>query len=183
MVMIRLRVVYGVRRRSQVLPSHQNRQISALDETADAPHSSLFSLLLSSLFFSLLFSVSIFFSLSLSLSLSLLLSYSLSLSLTLSHSAQHKHMCHMSPCTLCSCGQCGSSCFSNKWLTLSQGETCPLIPRHSVSVTSLGALRRHRGFSGARGDRLPLRAAHSLRSALYSSPSCQTSTSKLAPFV
>ena len=43
--MIRLRVVYGGRRVGQVLPSYQNRQISALDETADAPQSSLFSLL------------------------------------------------------------------------------------------------------------------------------------------
>ena len=44
LVMIRLRVVYGGRRVGQVLPSYQNRQISALDETADAPQSSLFSL-------------------------------------------------------------------------------------------------------------------------------------------
>ena len=42
---IRFRVVYGGRRVGQVLPSYQNRQISALDETADAPQSSLFSLL------------------------------------------------------------------------------------------------------------------------------------------
>ena len=40
-----LRVVFEVRRVGQVIPSHQNRQISALDETADAPQSSLFSLL------------------------------------------------------------------------------------------------------------------------------------------
>ena len=39
--MTKLRVVYG-RRVGQVLPSYQNRQISALDETADAPQSSLF---------------------------------------------------------------------------------------------------------------------------------------------
>ena len=32
----------------QVLPSYQNRQISALDETADAPQSSVFFLHLSS---------------------------------------------------------------------------------------------------------------------------------------
>ena len=44
-VKIRLRVVYGERRAGQVLPSYQNRQISALDEAADAPQSSLFSLL------------------------------------------------------------------------------------------------------------------------------------------
>ena len=44
LVMIRLRVVYGRRRVGQVLPSYQNRQIGALDETADAPQSSLFSL-------------------------------------------------------------------------------------------------------------------------------------------
>ena len=37
LVMIRLRVVYGGRRVGQVLPSYQNRQIGALDETADAP--------------------------------------------------------------------------------------------------------------------------------------------------
>ena len=37
LVMIRLRVVYGGRRVDQVLPSYQNRQISALDETAEAP--------------------------------------------------------------------------------------------------------------------------------------------------
>ena len=49
-VMIRLRVENGGRRVGQVLPSCQNRQISALDETADAPQSGLFSLL-SSLFF------------------------------------------------------------------------------------------------------------------------------------
>ena len=47
-VMIRLRVVYGGRRVGQVLPSYQNRQISALDETDDAPQSSLCSLHLSS---------------------------------------------------------------------------------------------------------------------------------------
>ena len=45
LVMIRLRVVYGGRRVGQVLPSYQNRQKSALDETADVPQSSLFSLL------------------------------------------------------------------------------------------------------------------------------------------
>ena len=39
--MIRLRVVSGGRRVGQVPPSYQNRQISALDETADAPQSSL----------------------------------------------------------------------------------------------------------------------------------------------
>ena len=37
----------GGRRVGQVLPSYQNRQISALDETADAPQSSLSSPLLS----------------------------------------------------------------------------------------------------------------------------------------
>ena len=42
LVMIRLRVVYGGRRVGQVQPSYQNRQIGALDETADAPQSSLF---------------------------------------------------------------------------------------------------------------------------------------------
>ena len=41
LVMIRLRVVHGGRRVGQVLPSYQNRQISALNETADAPQSSL----------------------------------------------------------------------------------------------------------------------------------------------
>ena len=51
MVMIRLRVVCGWRRVGQVLRSYQNRQISALDETADAPQSGLFSLLSSSQFF------------------------------------------------------------------------------------------------------------------------------------
>ena len=40
LVMTRSRVVYGGRRVGQVLPSYQNRQISALDETADAPQSS-----------------------------------------------------------------------------------------------------------------------------------------------
>ena len=45
LVMIRLRVVFGGRRVGQVPPSYQNRQISALDETADAPQSSLFFLL------------------------------------------------------------------------------------------------------------------------------------------
>ena len=49
LVMIRLRVVYGGRLVGQVLPSYQNRQTSALDETADAPQSSLFSLHLSSI--------------------------------------------------------------------------------------------------------------------------------------
>ena len=49
LVMIRLRVEDGGRRVGQVLPSYQNRQKSALDETADVPQSSLFSLL-SSLF-------------------------------------------------------------------------------------------------------------------------------------
>ena len=49
LVMIGSRVVHGGRRVGQVLPSYQNRQISALDEMADAPQSSLFSLL-SSLF-------------------------------------------------------------------------------------------------------------------------------------
>ena len=52
----------------QVLPSYQNRQISALDETADAPQSSIFSLL---------FSLSSLLS-SHSLSLSLLSLFSLS---------------------------------------------------------------------------------------------------------
>ena len=65
LVMIRLRVVHGGRRVGQVLPSNQNHQIGAFDETADAPQSSLFSLL-SSLFFSLLLSSSLFFSLHLS---------------------------------------------------------------------------------------------------------------------
>ena len=41
LVMIRLRVVHGGRRVGQVLPSYQNRQIGALDETADTPQSSL----------------------------------------------------------------------------------------------------------------------------------------------
>ena len=54
LVMIRLRVENGGRRVGQVLPSYQNRQTSALDETADAPQSGLFSLLSS--LFSLLFS-------------------------------------------------------------------------------------------------------------------------------
>ena len=45
LVMIRLRVGYGGRRVGHVLPSYQNRQISAIDETADAPQSGLFSLL------------------------------------------------------------------------------------------------------------------------------------------
>ena len=45
LVMIRLRVVCGGRWVGQVLPSYQNRQISALDETADAPQSSLSALL------------------------------------------------------------------------------------------------------------------------------------------
>ena len=50
LVMIRLRVVSGGRRVGHVLPAYQNRQISALDETADAPQSlslvsPLFSLL------------------------------------------------------------------------------------------------------------------------------------------
>ena len=50
LVMIRLRVVHGGRRVGQVLPSYQNRQINPLDETADAPQSSLlFSSLLSPL--------------------------------------------------------------------------------------------------------------------------------------
>ena len=48
LVTIRLRVENGGRRVGQVLRSYQNRQISALDETADAPQSSLFSLHLSS---------------------------------------------------------------------------------------------------------------------------------------
>ena len=51
LVMIRSRVVFGGRRVGRVPPSYQNRQISALDETADAPQSGLFSLLSSSLFF------------------------------------------------------------------------------------------------------------------------------------
>ena len=41
LVMIRLRVVFGGRRVGQVLPSYQNRQISALDQTAHAPQSNL----------------------------------------------------------------------------------------------------------------------------------------------
>ena len=45
LVMIRLRVENGGRRVGQVLPSYHNRQIGALDETADAPQSSLFPLL------------------------------------------------------------------------------------------------------------------------------------------
>ena len=49
--MIRLRVVYGGWRVGQVLPPWQNRQISALDETADAPQSCLFSLLSSLQFY------------------------------------------------------------------------------------------------------------------------------------
>ena len=44
-VKIRLRVVKGGRRVGQVLPSYQNFQISAFDETADAPQSCLFSFL------------------------------------------------------------------------------------------------------------------------------------------
>ena len=42
LVMIRLRVAFGGRRVGQVLPSYQNRQIGAIDETADALQSSLF---------------------------------------------------------------------------------------------------------------------------------------------
>ena len=59
LVMSRLRVVYGGRRVGKVLPSYQ---ISALDETADAPQSSLLSSLFSSLLsslFSLLSSLSV----------------------------------------------------------------------------------------------------------------------------
>ena len=59
LVVVRLRVVYGGWV-GQVLPSYQNRQISALDETADAPQSSLFSFLSS--LFSLLFSLLSFLS-------------------------------------------------------------------------------------------------------------------------
>ena len=59
LVVVRLRVVYGGRV-GQVLPSYQNRQISALDETADAPQFSLFSFLSS--LFSLLFSLLSFLS-------------------------------------------------------------------------------------------------------------------------
>ena len=44
-LVIKLKDVNGGRRVGQVLPSYQNRQISALDETADAPQSSPFSLL------------------------------------------------------------------------------------------------------------------------------------------
>ena len=74
LVMIRLRVVFGGRRVGQVLPSYQNRQISALDETADAPQSSLFSL------FSFHFSLPLLFSsLLLVFSSSCLLSFVLSL--------------------------------------------------------------------------------------------------------
>ena len=95
LVMIRLRVVHGGRRVGQVLPSYQNRQISALDETADAPQlvSSLFSLL-SSLFsllsslFSLLSSLFSLFSLLsfslLSSSSSLLFSIAVHCSITIS---------------------------------------------------------------------------------------------------
>ena len=55
LVMIKLRVVYGGRRVGQVPPSYHHRQISALDETADANQSSLFSLLSSSQFFQYFF--------------------------------------------------------------------------------------------------------------------------------
>ena len=47
LVMIRLRVACGGRRVGQVQPAYQNRQIGAPDETADAPQSSLCSLLYS----------------------------------------------------------------------------------------------------------------------------------------
>ena len=74
-VKIRLRVEKSGRRVGQVLPSYQNRQISALDETADAPQSGLSSLLLSclclsSFVFSSLFLCLLPLSLSVSLSLS-----------------------------------------------------------------------------------------------------------------
>ena len=70
LVMIRLRVVYSGRRVGQVLPSYQNRQISALDGTADAPQSSRSALLSSrplsllSLLVTLSFSARFFFFLS-----------------------------------------------------------------------------------------------------------------------
>ena len=56
LVMIRLRVAYGGRRVGQAPPSHQSRQKSALDETADALQSSPFSLL-SSLVLCFIFSL------------------------------------------------------------------------------------------------------------------------------
>ena len=56
LVMIRLRVAYGGRRVGQAPPSHQIRQKSALDETADALQSSPFSLL-SSLVLCFIFSL------------------------------------------------------------------------------------------------------------------------------
>ena len=104
LVMIRLRVVYGGRRVGQVLPSYQNRQISALDETADAPQSSLFSLLFS--LFSCLV-LSLLFRLLFSLSLSSLLSFSvfsLALWLSLALSGSLSVCC----CVWClvSCGVC-----------------------------------------------------------------------------
>ena len=58
LVMIRLRVAYGGRRVGQAPPSHQIRQKSALDETADALQSSPFFSLVPSLFSLLLSCVS-----------------------------------------------------------------------------------------------------------------------------
>ena len=106
-------------------------------------HCHPFSLSLS-LSYSLLLSLTL--SCSLLLSLTLLLSYSLTLSLSHSlttHSAQHKHMCHLSPCTLC-------SCFSNKWfLHSSQRAFAPGLPesvRPSASLELIWNGEQYRCF-------------------------------------
>ena len=101
LVMIRLRVLFGGRRVGQVLPSYQNRQISALDETADAPQSLLFSCLLlsclvlsclvSSLLFQLVLSSCVLCRLLLS---SLLLSFFLCLSFSLCRSPRPSRSSH-----------------------------------------------------------------------------------------
>ena len=86
---------------SQVLPSYQNRQISALDEMADAPQSSLFSLLSSLIFSSLAFLSCLVFS-SLVLSCLVLPSCLVSSSLVLS--------CLVLSCLVLSCLVLSLSC-------------------------------------------------------------------------
>ena len=167
--MIRLRVVCGGRRVGQVLPSYQNRQISALDETAGAPLSSLFSLLSS--FSSCLLSALLISSLDLSLLFRLLLShflfllsFPLSLSLFLRVMLCVILCCVVRRCVLCCvCGVVWHAenlrvCIQNVTVYAGNTRTCfstcargARIHGDVLNLHTEGVLYIHTG--GARGHR------------------------------
>ena len=142
--------MYGGRRVGQVRPSYQNRQISALDETADAPQSSLFSPL-SSLFSLLLFLSSSHSLTLLSLSLSSF-SVSLSVSLCLCLRVVWWSCCcgvlwYVMLCCVVVCVRCGVWCVAS-WKT-----PCVHSTRLRVYVQYVPWCRYKRGrFARTHGD-------------------------------